>query len=111
MDKKTLIKEAYEKYIKYDPIISKYRYGSIWISGSTTKVYPAAMWVESGEIRIQLSTHRNMFKKRIEKIVKASNGLLIDGYFCKNDRSCPDELVFYTNWSWLAEIRNRENNK
>ena len=97
MNRKELLEKAAD-IIKNDPLVKKYMNIDTWVSGSSTTVYPVTCWVESGAVDVQLNTHRNVFDKRIQKIVRESNGLINKGYFVKNDGSCPSELRFYINF-------------
>lgn len=85
-----------------DSLIKKNLYNYTWIGGSSTKVYPITLWVERGEIVIQLNSKKNKFNKCIERIIKNSNGLIVYGSFNKNDGSCPATLSFYTNYSFIG---------
>lgn len=87
-------KEEIANIILSDSLIAKYL-GQHWISGSSTIVYPVTVW--QNYIEVQLATRKNVFNKCIERIVKASEGLLTDGYFSKGDGSCPATLRFYFN--------------
>lgn len=81
--------------IENEPIIKKHMYGSTWISGSSTTVY-SIMFCQR-EVRIQLDTSKNVFKKFIERFVKHNSDLIVGGGFSANDGSCPSELYFYYN--------------
>ena len=107
-DMKSLINEAYNKFIKDDPIISKYTYETGYISGSSTYVAPVCLWTEDGEIVIHVNASRNCFKKRIEKIITASQGLIVDGFYRASDGSCPNTIVFRTNWNWLHLVKQNK---
>lgn len=88
-------KEEITKIILSDSLIAKHLYGQHWMSGSSTTVYPVTVW--QNDITVQLATRKNVFNKCIERIVKASEGLLTDGCFSKGDGSCPATLRFYFN--------------
>lgn len=81
------------KIIESDNLIKKYLYKDHWMSGSSTVVYPITVY--RATIEIQLLTYKNVFNKCIDRIVKASEGLLSDGLFSKGDGSCPPKLIFY----------------
>lgn len=81
--------------IENEPIIKKHIYGSTWLSGSSTTVYPIIFLQK--EVRIQLDISKNVFKKFIERFVKQNSDLVVCGGFSANDGSCPSELYFYYN--------------
>lgn len=72
--------------------LAKHIYKSTWLSGSSTTVYPIEIYER--DVCIQLDTHKNVFKKCIEKIIANYPHLFNDGYFCKLDGSCPSEIRF-----------------
>lgn len=76
--------------IKGDKTLAKHIYKHTWISGSSTTIYPITLWLT--DVCIQLDTDKNLFKKCIERILAKYPNLFKDGYFCKNDGSCPAEL-------------------
>lgn len=98
LDKQYIIRHAAE-IIRADKMIQRYIYNGTWTSGSTTVVYPITLWVESGEIVVQLRNHKNVFGKLIERIKEASNGLITNGYFWKSDGSCPSTIKFFVNYN------------
>lgn len=82
--------------LKKEEMVKENLYEHIWISGSSTKVYPITIWVESfatSEVVLQWKGDRkcNVF---INKIVKKYNDILEDGYFWKSDGSCPSTITF-----------------
>jgi hypothetical protein len=80
--------------IKREPLVKKYMYEYTWLSGSSTYVSPISIYYVSSTITIQWKSHKNIFNKFIQRIIDNSEGFLIDGYFAKNDDSCPAEIVF-----------------
>lgn len=84
--------EEITEIIKRDSLISKYL-ADHWISGSSTLVYPIS--VSKNNITIQISTQKSVFKNCINRILKASEGLLSDGLFNRGDGSCPATLCFF----------------
>ena len=81
--------------IKGDKTLAKHIYKHTWISGSSTTIYPITLWLT--DVCIQLDTHKNLFKKCIERILAKYPNLFKNGYFCKNDDSCPAEVkLIYT---------------
>lgn len=81
--------------IENETIIKRHIYGGMWLSGSSTKVYPIMFWQK--EVRIQLDISKNVFKKFIERFVKEHSDLVVCGGFSANDGSCLSELYFYYN--------------
>lgn len=83
--------------IKNDKLIRKYMYKYIWVSGSSTKVFPIMIYKGNDdtikEITIQINTKRNYFKKLLERY-KSKYKEIDYAYFGKNDDSCPSVLVF-----------------
>ena len=75
-----------------DPFVKKHLYERVWISGSSTEVYPIQEWNDS--VDIQWKTDRPC-PKWIDKIVKQNNDLIKYGYFLKSDRSCPSCVSFH----------------
>ena len=67
--------------IKGDKTLAKHIYKHTWISGSSTTIYPITLWLT--DVCIQLDTHKNLFKKCIERILAKYPNLFKDGYFCK----------------------------
>lgn len=86
------IHEMIQKVIKNDPLVRKHLLGYAWLSGSSTEVPPVQ--VSGDTIELQLSTHKNVFARCIERIVEKSKGFLTSGRFVRNDGSCPSCLVF-----------------
>lgn len=78
--------------IKSDETLAKHILKHTWISGSSTEVYPITLWAY--EVCVQLDSPRRMYDKCVERILRAYPHLFKDGYFRKNDDSCPAELVF-----------------
>lgn len=88
-------KDEITKIILSDKLIGKRIYPHFWMSDGGTIVHPITVW--QNNITVQLATRKNVFNKCIERIVKASEGLLSDGLFSKGDGSCPATLRFYFN--------------
>ena len=93
MDEKTI--ERIKTIITTDRLLKKHLYKDIWLSGSSTMVYPITIWKH--RVDIQLDTSKNVFTKCIERIVNANKDLFKCGIFSKNDGSCPSELIFFLN--------------
>lgn len=76
-----------------DKLIAKYVLKHTWLSGGNTTVYPIQGWRKT--IDIQVSTHKNIFSKCIQRLISISDGKIISGKFIKSDGSCPSyiELV------------------
>lgn len=91
--------------IKGDKTLAKHILKHTWTSGSSTEVYPITLWAY--EVCVQLDSPRRMYDKCVERIMKAFGHLFKDGYFRKNDGSCPAELVF----SYTDETKKRLENK
>lgn len=71
-------------------------YEHTWLSGSSTTVYPIAVWVEAfptSEIVIQWKSDRQC-NKFINKMVEKYNDIIEEGYFWKSDGSCPSTITF-----------------
>ena len=81
--------------IKEEPIIAKHIFQHHRISVSSTEVYPITLWERN--VDVQMDTHRNYFDKAIARVLAKHSDLFSDGYFCKNDDSCPAEVrLVYT---------------
>lgn len=78
--------------IKGERTLAKHIYKHVWTSGSTTEVYPITLWERS--VDVQMDTHRNYFDKAIARVLAKHSDLFSNGYFCKNDDSCPAEVRF-----------------
>lgn len=78
--------------IKEEPVIARHILYHHWISGSSTVVYPITLWPE--HVDIQLDVYHNYFDKAIARVLAKHGDLFRDGYFCKWDKSCPDEIRF-----------------
>lgn len=105
---KNILDKATE-IISNDFMVKRHLYEHTWISGCVTEVAPITIWVEDGEIVIQLKCSKNVFDKAIQRIIKKSNGLIIYGYFKKNDGSCPSTLNFFTNYSYKGKMFAKKN--
>ena len=71
-------------------------YEHTWLSGSSTTVYPIAVWVEAfptSEIVLQWKSDRQC-NKFINKMVEKYNDIIEEGYFWKSDGSCPSTITF-----------------
>lgn len=86
-----------------DAVISKHILRQMWISGGSTEVYPMTIWLERGELVIQLATRKNVFTGTVKRLVKESNGLIKGGWFTRNDGSCPSTLTLVANYSTLIK--------
>lgn len=93
----TRIKDIIED-INNDKIINKHICNYIWVSGSSTQVYPLTIWLNQDfsikEISIQINDNKNVFEKLIERYKNKYKDIDY-GYFYKNDGSCPNTLTFY----------------
>ncbi|MBQ3543482.1 MAG: hypothetical protein IJA34_00595 [Lachnospiraceae bacterium] len=81
---------------KKEEMVKKNLYEYIWVSGSSTKVYPITIWIEgaiTSDIVIQWKNDKRC-TKFINKIVKKYNDILEEGYFWKSDGSCPSTITF-----------------
>ena len=78
--------------IKEEPVIAKHIWQHHWTSGSSTIVYPITLWAHT--VDIQMDTHHDYFQKAIQRVLDKHPELFCDGYFCKNDNSCPAEIRF-----------------
>ena len=92
--------------IKAEPVIAKHIYNHHWTSGSSTTVYPITLWAHT--VDIQIDTHHDYFQKAIERVLDKNKDLFCDGYFCKNDNSCPAEIRFRYTPAVDDEINHRE---
>ena len=98
MDKVKFINKVADM-VKSDKLVQKHMRKHSWHSGSSTEVAPITCWVESGQIEVQLDTHRNVFNKCLNRIIAHSNGCIKDGYFIRYDGSCPAILKFVVDYS------------
>lgn len=91
--------------LEKETLIQKYKYKHIWLSGSSTQVYPIMIYKNNTEntieIRIQIRVKRNYFKGLLDKYKKYDNYLC--GWFDKTDSSCPSVLVLKFNL--VEEVR------
>lgn len=71
----------------------KHIYANSWTSGSCTEVCPFMFWPDKLEIQLENNDKRHFPQKGIDRIVSKIKQVT-HGYFCKNDGSCPDTLVF-----------------
>lgn len=85
--------EDFIKEIENDKLIKKYLYQGIWLSGSSTYVYPITIWNTSKQITIQLTTDKNLFNKLIKRYKNKYKNIDY-AYFWKSDGSCPSTLNF-----------------
>lgn len=92
--------------IKEEPIIAKHIYQDHWTSGSSTIVYPITLWAHN--VVIQIDTKRDYFQKAIERVLNKHKDLFCDGWFCKNDNSCPAEIRFRYSNEVDDEINHRK---
>ena len=83
--------ELMTKVIAVDKLIKKYVIDYTWVSGEDTTVYPIQGWLNT--IDIQVSTNKNLFTKCIQRLIKKSDGKLVNGWFVKSDGSCPSYIT------------------
>lgn len=89
-------KERVDKFIedfKKEKLTQKYLYKYTWLSGSSTTVYPIAIW--GNVIIFQWRSSKKIFNKFISRIVKENADLFSRGSFWKSDGSCPSTINFY----------------
>lgn len=83
------------KDLEKEKMVKKNLYNSTWTSGSSTTVYPIAIYTNSwkSEIILQWNSNRacNAF---INKMVQKYNNLIEWGLFWKADNSCPSIIIF-----------------
>jgi hypothetical protein len=91
--------------IKEEPVIARHILDHHWTSGSSTVVYPITLWERS--VCIQLDTHRDYFEKAVARVLKKHTDLFKDGYFCKNDDSCPAEIRFYYTDNTIDKLKQQ----
>lgn len=92
---KLTIKKASEMIvaaIKSEKTIARHILLHHWTSGTSTTVYPITMWQR--DVDVQMDTHKSIFDKAIKRVLDAYPLLFENGYFCKNDDSCPAEIKF-----------------
>lgn len=87
------LSEKFYNDLENEKLIQKYLYDYVWISGSTTRVYPIMEWHNT--IEIQVKTFKNVFNKFIKRFVETHKDEISDGWFSKKDGSCPASIVFY----------------
>lgn len=87
--------DAIVSAIKEEPVIERHIYQHHWQVG-TLVVYPIEIFIDK-RVNIQIDTHRNYFDKAIKRVLAKHPDLFSDGYFCKNDDSCPAEIRFILN--------------
>lgn len=87
--------EEITSIVESDKLIQKYLYPYHWISGSSTTVYPIAVWIESKEIVVQVEKGAWRLRKHLQKMVETNKEAFSDAYFSKSDGSCPDRITFY----------------
>ena len=81
--------------IRNDKTLAKHILKYSWLSGSSTEVSPITLWRK--QVDIQLDTCKNIYKKTIKRIIANNPNLFYDGYFQKNDGSCPATItLLYT---------------
>lgn len=85
--------EDFAEEIYNDELIRKYMCKYVWLSGSSTKVFPIQIWGERREVELQIDTKKNVFNKLIERYKEKYNEIEY-AYFDKTDDSCPSRLVF-----------------
>lgn len=84
--------KAFVEEIKKDPIVQKNLYEHVWLSGSSTEVYPIGIW--ASDVTFQWKSNKNIYDKFIKRTVEKYSDILSGGYFRKSDGSCPSEIVF-----------------
>ena len=92
--------------IKEEPVIARHICKRHWISGSSTVVYPITLW--TANVDVQLDTNRNYFDKAVARVLAKHPDLFKDGYFCKNDGSCPSEIEFVYTDDTAERLKNEE---
>ena len=90
MDIKEL--DCFRQYLANDKTAKKNIYPFVWLSGHNTLVSPIAYY--KNEIVLQWNGNRNIYQKWIDRTVKKFSNVLKDGYFDRNDGSCPSVIVF-----------------
>ncbi len=79
--------------LQKDTFLKQYLYPYVWLSGSSTNVYPIEE--HKRDITIQLNTDKNIFDDFINEITTKYSDLIDRGTFIKSDGSCPSTIVFY----------------
>ena len=92
--------------IRSDKTLAKHIIDYTWISGENTEVHPITVWART--ICIQVDTHKNVFEKCIKRIIERYDHLFKDGYFSKNDDSCPAEVEFVYNDEVKAALQQTD---
>ena len=64
------------------------------------------LWAHN--VCIQIDTKHNYFQKAIERVLAKHKDLFCNGWFCKNDDSCPAEISFRYSNEVDDEINNRK---
>ena len=82
-----------------EEMVKKNLYRHTWLSGSSTTVYPIAVYYEAwptSEVVLQWASDRacNVFINKINKIVEKFKDILKEGFFWKSDGSCPSTITF-----------------
>ena len=90
--------------IKSEKTLDKHVLRHTWMSGCSTMVYPITLW--ANDVSVQLDTRKNVFDKCISRIMKKNPDLFKDGYFKKNDGSCPAEVVFIYTKETAEALKN-----
>lgn len=83
------------KEISQDKLLQKYITKYNYLSGCNTIVYSISLWKSSNkqQVIIQIMTTKNIFNKIIKRYMNKYKNIK-NGYFYKNDNSCPNELIF-----------------
>lgn len=76
-----------------EPLVKKYLYRGVWVSGCQTTVHPIT--IDRNSIRIQWNCDKKIFQKFINRIVEKNSDIFSDGVFWKSDGSCPSTITFY----------------
>lgn len=86
-----IIDSFIDKFTK-EKIVKKNLYEHIWLSGSSTPVYPIT--IRDYEIEFQWNSNRRIFDKFINRTIEKYKDIFESGYFWKSDGSCPSAIVF-----------------
>lgn len=95
--------------IKNEKVIAKHIDHHHWISGSSTVVYPIALWHE--RVCIQMDTDHNYFEKAIKRVLDKNKDFFKNGWFWKSDGSCPSELTLIYTPETAEGLKNEAKNK
>lgn len=89
----------FAEMVTNDPLSKKHLLKHSWLSGSSTLVYPVAIFhdIRSGmsEITLQWDCPRPIFGKFIDRMVSRGKPYADYGIFSANDGSCPAAITFY----------------